>query len=254
LGFVVAIAAAATAIMLLARQNAPISPGESAMRALTQARARQAPEPHADTGGDGGQDIDAPSGRISAEQDATTTNHVGPDDVENLVVQYLTQQTGLELTSLTSIECDATRCEIVFTGTEADPQYVDGYSELWRGMMRHPWKAIRPVQGGIGLRETSPGAKEFVMGFRYLTLELPSDDPDARARQHAVCAGSWARLAARQESAGNAEAATAARDLVERYLDSAAGVLGRERAEQLATQSPDAPVFSQDCSSSYWNR
>src|SRR5262245_44547727 len=45
------------------------------------------------------------------------------EELENRIRQYIAQVPDLRLTSVGSVQCDETQCEIVFTGTDPNPQY-----------------------------------------------------------------------------------------------------------------------------------
>ena len=113
------------------------------------------------------------------------------EELEERLRQYIGRVPGLTLTSISSVRCDQTECEIVFTGTSANPQYVDQYT----GFQQNLWRQIADdgfvefLTGGLGTREIVAGAKEYVMSFTYVAIDSPSTDPYETARQHAACAG-----------------------------------------------------------------
>ena len=166
-------------------------------------------------------------------------NHV----LEGLILEFLAHQPKLELTSITSVRCDKRQCTIEFTGKDMNPQYVGAYDELHFALMRQRWRDFAPLQGGIAVREISPGINGFAMGFQYRTYEDLSRDPTVAARQHATCAGVWEKDAAREEARGRLENAARIRATVERELDLAARVLGRVEAEQVAAQATGSTLF-----------
>jgi hypothetical protein len=162
-----------------------------------------------------------------------------PADIENDVYQRIADQPGLELTSLTSVECDTLRCSIVFTGVEANPQYTDEYGELLSALAKPPWDDYQPTASSIGTRELAPGAREYVLAFTYVALVDASDDPRVAARQHAACAGAWTRVT---QLRGSDEYMRMAREQAAEHFELAAGVLGSEEAQLLADALQFGPL------------
>ena len=177
--------------------------------------------------------------RPEADDAARVFGRVSPAEIEDAVLQRIAELSGLELTSLTSVECDKLRCSIVFTGLETNPQYTDEYSELLGALMNPPWNDYQPTSGSIGTREISPGAREYVLGFTYVALVEASDDPEIAARQHAACAGAWARVT---QQRGSSDYIRMAHDRAAEYLDLAAGVIGPEEAQRAADALQFGPL------------
>lgn len=169
------------------------------------------------------------------------------EELERRIRQYIGQVPGLRMTSLNSVQCDDIKCEIVFTGTDANPQYVDQYSEfsdkLWRQVSDDGF--VEFLTGGLGTREVAAGAKEYVMGFTYVPIDAPSRDPQETARQHAACAGAWLARADEAQSKNFEETAGQAREMAEREFAIAAPVLGREEAERIAASRARGPLLAE---------
>jgi hypothetical protein len=146
---------------------------------------------------------------------------------------------ALELTSLTSVECDTLRCRIVFTGVEPNPQYVDAYRDLSAALMNPPWNDYRPTSGSMGTREVSPGAREYVLEFTYVALVNASDDSQVAARQDAACAGAWTRVT---QLRGSKEYVRMAHEQAAEHLQRAARTLGLEEAQRLADRLQFGPL------------
>ena len=99
-----------------------------------------------------------------------------PSDVEHLLFEFFARQYDLEFTSISSIECDQHTCEIVFTGTDANPLIVDGFSQLQSRLFR---QGFNVMQGSLGTREIAPGAREFVMNLS----NIPYEEPDSKEQE-----------------------------------------------------------------------
>jgi len=173
---------------------------------------------------------------------------VSPAEIESAVYQRIAQQSGLELTSLTSVQCDTLRCRIVFSGVEANPQYVDEYRDLSTALMNPPWNDYRPTSSSMGTREVSPGAREYVLDFTYVALVNASDDPEVAARQHAACAGAWARVT---QLRGNNEYIRMAHERAAEHLELAARTLGLEEAQHVADELQFGPLTRECHASAY---
>ena len=169
------------------------------------------------------------------------------EELESRVRQYIGQVPGLRMTSLNSVQCDGIKCEIVFTGTDANPQYVDQYMEFERNLWRQVSDDgfVEFLTGGLGTREVAAGAKEYVMGFTYVPIDSPSRDPQETAHQHAACAGAWLARAAEAQSKNFEETAAQARAMAEREFAIAAPVLGREEAESVAKSRALGPLLAE---------
>lgn len=83
-----------------------------------------------------------------------------PAAVENLILEYLSQLERFDFTTITSVRCDTSDCEIVFSGLEPNPTIVDEYHEVLGGLYLPP---INAMQGSIGTREIAAGNREFVI-------------------------------------------------------------------------------------------
>lgn len=164
---------------------------------------------------------------------------ISPSEIEAAVYQRIAEQPGLSLTSLTSVACDTLTCTVVFSGIEADPQYVDEYGDLLSALTRPPWNDYQPTSGSIGTREVSPGAREYVLGFTYVALVDTSDDPRVAALQHAACAGAWSRVT---QQRGSDDYIRMAHEQAAEYLELAARTLDLEEAERLADELQFGPL------------
>jgi hypothetical protein len=201
--------------------------------------------------------VDSPVGRFAermpvpenrertqeADDSAGLFGRVSPDEIEGSVYQRIAEQSGLKLTSLNSVDCDVNICKVVFSGMEANPQYTDEYSDLLGALTNPPWKDIQPTSGSIGTREVSPGAREYVIGFTYVALVEISDDPEIAARQHAACAGAWARVT---QQRGSDDYIRVAHERAAEWLEMSASVLGMEEAQRLADELRLGPL-TRDC-------
>ncbi len=183
-------------------------------------------------------------GRPQGAADASGLfGRVSPAEVEGAVHQRIAEQSGLKLTSLSAVECDHRTCTVVFGGLDENPQYTDEYSDLLGRLTDPPWKDFRPTSGSIGTREVSPGAREYVVGFTYVALVDVSDDPETAARQHAACAGAWARVT---EQRGSDDYLRGAHEESAEWLEMSARVLGLEEAQRLADELRYGPL-TRDC-------
>jgi hypothetical protein len=163
-----------------------------------------------------------------------------PDEIERRLAQFLAEQPGLEIVSL-SIECGATACEIAITGREVSPRYVGAYSDLTHRLFAAPWSDLRILFGGLGTREIAPGAREYVLGFEYQPLVDLSADPLIAARQYAACAAAW-----RRQTEIGPHPDDEARYYVhqaEHYVALAASVLGEQEAKRVAAETRGGPLI-----------
>ena len=160
------------------------------------------------------------------------------EELESRIRQFIGRVPGLALTSINSVQCDDAQCEVVFTGTDANPQKVGQYSEFWNNLWRqvNDDGLVHFLTGGLGTREVVAGAREYVMSFTYVAIDSPSTDSDETARQHAACAGAWLARADEAQSKTFEETAGQAREMAEREFAIAAPVLGREEAERVANE------------------
>lgn len=110
-------------------------------------------------------------------QTRTEDGRVGwPPNIENRIWEYFAHRGKSNITSIISIECTRTDCEIVFTGTEVNPRFVDTFSDLHADMSSQPWN-VR--QSGIGTREIAPGVRAYVIGIS----NIPYDESRRRAAE-----------------------------------------------------------------------
>jgi hypothetical protein len=177
---------------------------------------------------------------------APPDSHV--EELEHRLRQYIGRVPGLTLTSINSVRCDPMRCEIVFTGTSVNPRYVDEYAtfqqDLWRQVADDGF--VEFLTGSLGTREIVAGAKEYVMGFTYVAIDPPANDPYEAAAQHAACAGAWLGRADEAQSRSFVETASHARQMAERELALATQVLGHAEAKTIAGQRALGPLI-RDC-------
>ncbi len=94
-----------------------------------------------------------------------------PPDMENQIWEFFSHQPDPNITSIVSVQCTETKCEIVFTGTEVNPQYVDEYSVLNDALGR----TFSMIQSGsLGRREIAPGARAFVITISNQEFDDPN--------------------------------------------------------------------------------
>ncbi|HET7608054.1 MAG TPA: hypothetical protein VFL84_05215 [Gammaproteobacteria bacterium] len=163
-----------------------------------------------------------------------------PEEIERQLEQFIAEQPGLEIVSLSSIECGATTCEIALTGTEVNPRYVDAYSELNRRLSQGPWTDFIIRSGGLSTREIAPGAREYVIGFDYRPYVDLSADPLIAARQYAACAAFWRQ---QTEFPAPDDVVRGYLERVDHYVALAASVLGEDEAARIAADNRGAPVI-----------
>jgi hypothetical protein len=162
-----------------------------------------------------------------------------PDEIETRLAQFLASQSGLEVVSLSPIDCDATICEIALTGTEVNPRYVDAYHDLLHRLFAAGWDDFRIRSGGLSTREIAPGAREYVISFEYQPLVDLSGDPLIAARQYAACAAAWRRAT---ENPTPDDIVQGYLQEAERNIALAASVLGLEEATRIA-ETRGGPVI-----------
>lgn len=163
-----------------------------------------------------------------------------PAEIENLLSEFLAQQPGLEVVSITSVECTATSCEIALGGTDPNPQKVGPYGRLFEALGSRRWQDFRILSGSIGTREITPGAREYVMRIEYQPLSDLSNDPVIAARQQAACAAAWRRMT---ENPTPAKYVRQYLETADEHLRLAAKVLGEAEAERLAALPRGGPVI-----------
>lgn len=152
-----------------------------------------------------------------------------PAQLENLLLQLVARQPGLEVVAL-SVSCDAARCEIALQGQEISPAHVGAYSDLNHLVLAEPWQDFLILSGGIGTREIAPGVREYVIGFEYQAYEDLSDDSTIAARQQAACAAAWRR---QTENPAPDDVVRSYLEEADRRLALTAAVLGRAEAERV---------------------
>jgi hypothetical protein len=105
-----------------------------------------------------------------------------PTNIENLIWEYFAHRGKSNITSIISVECTPTDCEIVFTGTEINPRVVDTFSDLHDDMYSQPW-GVR--QSGIGTVELAPGVRAYVIGISNIpfdeSLRAPAEPEETPA-------------------------------------------------------------------------
>lgn len=163
-----------------------------------------------------------------------------PDEIERLLAQFIAQQPGLEIVSLSSIECGATSCEIALTGADVNPRYVGAYSDLYRKLSSAGGNDFLIRSSGLGTREIAPGAREYVITFDYRPFVDLSADPLIAAHQYAACAAFWRQ---QTEFPAPDDIVRGYLDRAEHYVALAASVLGEEQAERIAADTRGAPVI-----------
>ena len=244
---VVAAAAVITAIGLW-RRSLPVDSTENAVSDSGESVAPEAvsasPSPIFTTTGNAAVEPRAidPAWRTPS---SPSPRYAEPEEIERQLGQFLAQQTGLDIVSLSSIDCGATTCEIALTGTEVNPRYVDAYSDLNDKLTGTAWNDFLIRTGGLGTREIAPGAREYVISFEYQPLVDLSADPLIAARQYAACAAAWR---------WKTEIGPVPDDVARYYLDQAdhyvalaASVLGSEEAARVAAETRGGPLI-RDCS------
>lgn len=163
-----------------------------------------------------------------------------PEEIATQLGQFFARQSGLEIVSLSSIDCDATQCAIALAGSEVNPRYVDAYSALFRNLLAEAWNDFRVRSGGLGTREIAPGAREYVISFEYQPLVDLSADPLIAARQYAACAAAWRRAT---ENPTPDDIVRSYLEEAERNIALAASVLGEAEAARIATETRGGPVI-----------
>jgi hypothetical protein len=163
-----------------------------------------------------------------------------PEEIERQLERFLAEQSGLEIVSLSSIDCGATVCEIAITGTEVNPRYVGEYHDLHDRLTGAPWNDFLIRSGSIGTREIAPGAREYVISFDYQPYVDLSADPLIAARQYAACAAFWRR---QTEFPTPDNVARRYLEDAERYVALAASVLGEQEAARVAAETRGGPLL-----------
>lgn len=191
-------------------------------------------------------DLEVRERRQEADDTAGLFGRVSPAEIEGALSQRIAEQSGLKLASLNAVDCGMRTCTIVFSGLEANPQYVGEYGDLLSALTNPPWKDYQPTSGSIGTREISPGAREYVIRLTYVAIVGISDDPQIAAHQHAACAGAWSRVT---QQRGSSEYIQGAHERAAEWLELAANVLGLEEAQRLAGELQFGPL-TRECHAS----
>lgn len=166
--------------------------------------------------------------------------YAAPEEIERQLGQFLAEQSGLEVVSLSSIDCGATTCEIALTGSDVNPRYVDAYSDLYHKLSVAGWNDFLIRSAGVGTREIVPGAREYVITFDYQPYVDLSADPLIAARQYAACAAFWRR---QTEFPTPDDIARAYLATAERYVALAGSVLGEQEATRVAAETRGGPLI-----------
>lgn len=192
------------------------------------------------------QDFSAAAVRVAAHVERNAVEHAPessyaqPTEIEHLILQTIAERRPSVL-SINSVKCGATTCEIAFTGTDINPRVIDAQENLSIMLLASErWRDFRILSGGMGTREISPGAREYVIGFTYQPLVDLSDDPRIAARQQAACAAAWRRQTTNPTPAEYVRQYLA---IAEQHLALAAAELGREEAERLARETNLGPLI-----------
>lgn len=239
---VVAGAAVVTAIGLWRRSL----PGDNTENAVSDSGASVAPEPVSTPPSANSTNTGSAAPEPRAIDPAPRTpsspspRYAQPEEIERQLGQFFAEQTGLEVVSLSSIDCGATACEIALTGTEVNPRYVNAYAEVQSKLFETRWMDFRVLFGSLGTREIAPGAREYVISFEYQPLVNLSADPLISARQHAACAAALRRLT---ENPTPTDVARDYLDRAERYIALAASVIGEEEAARVAKETRGGPLI-----------
>ena len=101
-----------------------------------------------------------------------------PSNIENRIYEFFASQTDYVITSIMSIDCSNTECDISFTVPDIARRTVDEFSELKSAMRREGWGIM---QGSIGTREVAPGVRVF-----YIDISNVPVDMDEMVRQRAL--------------------------------------------------------------------
>jgi len=232
---------AAIAAIGLWRRSLPAGDTENVAFDLV-APASTAPSPSSTNGDDAPTDarVNDPASQTPS---LSSPRYAEPEEIERQLAQFIAEQPGLEIVSLSSIDCGATSCEIALTGTEVNPRYVDAYSDLHHKVTGAAWNDFQIHSSGLGTREIAPGAREYVISFEYQPLVDLSADPLIAARQYAACAAAW-RLATRYPAPD--DVVRSYLDQAEHYVALAASVLGEQEASRVAMETRGGPVI-RDC-------
>jgi hypothetical protein len=260
----IAIGLAIGYLALLGRMTGPaptVPPGETelagrASTAAPEARASEQPPPAGEaihsTPGPQPSTSASPStepttsGRPNGRSEPLPNAPPGSARVERLILDYFARRPDEAPTSIGSVHCDETRCEVAFTGTDVNPGDVSRYGSVQQNLRRDLDKDhVQVLSSSLGTREIAPGAREYVLGFSFAVTAQLSADRVAAARQHASCASAWRARAALADGQAFQETAREARDRAEIELALAAAVLGGDEAKRLASAPDRGPLIDQ---------
>ena len=174
------------------------------------------------------------------EHSPPNPRYAEPEEIETQLGQFFATQSGLEVVSLSSIDCSATGCEIALAGTDVNPRYVDAYHDVYEKLISGPWSDFLIRSGSIGTREIAPGAREYVISVEYQPFVDLSADPLIAARQYAACAAFWRR---QTEYPTPPDVVRDYFDRAERYVGLAASVLGEQEAARVAAETRGGPLL-----------
>jgi len=111
------------------------------------------------------------AGAAKSKASASGSPAVWPPNVEDRIWAYLAQA-DISATSILSVHCGKKICEIELTGTEANPKYVDEFSDALVGFYT---QGLNVKQGSVSLREKYPGTLVTV-------ISLSNQKPQLKAR------------------------------------------------------------------------
>ena len=92
-----------------------------------------------------------------------------PADIEHQIWEYFAHQARTEITSIISVDCTFTICEILLTTSEVNPEYVDALDELTN---EFPFLAWNVKWSSTGRREIAPNTKAFVITLSNVSPRL----------------------------------------------------------------------------------
>jgi len=161
-------------------------------------------------------------------------------------MQYLGTMSSLELTSIGTVRCNDEQCEIRFTGTDANPRYVDSYSKVQERLMKLGWAdGVVMLTSGLGTQEVAPGAREYLLGFTYAIVDAPSGDAEGAALQHVACARAWRARSQRAAAMELPERVREARGFEALEVAEAVPVLGEAEVERIVQLRDAGPLLEQ---------
>lgn len=83
-----------------------------------------------------------------------------PSNIESEIWEYFAHVPESGITSIISVDCTPTKCEILLTNAEVNPKYVDAVGKLMRDMPILSWNV---KWSSTGRREIAPNVKAFVI-------------------------------------------------------------------------------------------